>query len=243
MNRFLTMTTTTPVRTVRAVATATMVAVLLAGCHSSAPKRDPEYAAVPPMAIPTPPQGNGAIYQAGFERSWFENVRARRVGDILLVKLVEDTEAKQTNDGSVNRTNDTTITSPTLFGQGLSFSLPGQSGSYDLSQSLKSSTSFAGDGENTQNNEFNGSMTVMVTEVLQNGYMRVRGEKRIGMTGGNEYIKVSGIVRPEDIQLDNTIDSTRIADATLIYVGDGQVSKASQMGWLAKFFISAIWPF
>jgi flagellar L-ring protein precursor FlgH len=83
----------------------------------------------------------------------------------------------------------------------------------------------------------------MVTEVLANGYLRVRGEKRISMTGGNEYIRVSGIVRPEDIDTNNTVESTRVADATLVYVGDGQVSKATQMGWLAKFFISAIMPF
>ena len=63
------------------------------------------------------------------------------------------------------------------------------------------------------------------------------------MTGGNEYIRVSGIVRPEDIDIDNTVDSTRIADATLIYVGDGQVTMASKMGWLARFFISAVMPF
>jgi len=84
---------------------------------------------------------------------------------------------------------------------------------------------------------------VVVTEVLPNGYMRVRGEKRIGLTGGNEYIRVSGIVRPEDIDLRNTIDSTRVADATLVYMGDGQTTMASTMGWLSKFFISALMPF
>ena len=83
----------------------------------------------------------------------------------------------------------------------------------------------------------------MVTEVLPNGYLKVRGEKRISMTGGNEYIRVAGIVRPEDIDTSNRIDSTRIADATLVYVGDGQVAKAANMGWLAKFFISALFPF
>ena len=102
---------------------------------------------------------------------------------------------------------------------------------------------FDGDGENTQENQFNGSVSVSVVEVLTNGYLRVRGEKRIGMTGGNEYIRVSGIVRPEDIDINNTVESTRIADATLVYVGDGQVADASKMGWLAKFFISTIWPF
>ena len=220
----------------------TIAAALLAGCNST-PKRDPEFAAVAPASIPQAPQGNGSIYQAGFERSWFENVRARRVGDILLVNLVEDTEASHTNEGSVDRSNNTNITNPTLFGRNLSFDLPFSSSSYDLNQSLQSSTAFEGDGENTQENEFSGSLSVSVVEVLSNGYLKVRGEKRIGMTGGNEYIRVSGIVRPEDISLDNTVDSTRIADATLVYVGDGQVVDASKMGWLARFFISAVWPF
>jgi len=223
--------------TALAIATA-----LLAGCNS-APKRDPEYAAVPPAEIPQAPQGNGSIYQSGFERSWFENVRARRVGDILLVNLVEDTEASHSNDGSVDKSNSTSITSPTFFGQGISFNNPFSSNSYNLGQSLQSDTAFAGDGENTQNNEFSGSISVTVTDVLSNGYLQVRGEKRIGMTGGNEYIRVSGIVRPEDIDINNTIESTRIADATLVYVGDGQVTDASKMGWLARFFISAVFPF
>ena len=116
-------------------------------------------------------------------------------------------------------------------------------GGSNLTQSLESSSNFSGDADNTQNNEFSGSISVVVTEVLPNGYLRVRGEKRIGMTAGNEYIRVSGIVRPEDIDLRNTVESTRVADATLVYVGDGQTSMASRMGWLARFFASALMPF
>ena len=224
------------------VALLVLVLIMLSGCDS-APKRDPEFAATPPPAIPAVPRGNGSIYQAGFERSWFENVRARRVGDILLVNLVEETEASHSNEGDVNRNNNTSVTAPTLFGRDLTFKIPGQDGMYNLSQALQSSTAFDGDGENTQENEFTGSVSVTVTEVLSNGYLRIRGEKRIGMTGGNEYIRVSGLVRPEDIDDRNTVDSTRVADATLVYVGDGQVADASKMGWLARFFISAVWPF
>jgi flagellar L-ring protein precursor FlgH len=184
-----------------------------------------------------PPQGNGSIYQAGYERSWFENVRARRVGDILIVNLVEDTEAKASNSGTLSKGSSSSITNPTLIGNVFSM------GGSNLSQSLESSSNFSGDADNTQNNEFSGSISVVVTEVLPNGYLRVRGEKRIGMTAGNEYIRVSGIVRPEDIDLRNTVESTRVADATLIYVGDGQTSMASRMGWLARFFASALMPF
>jgi len=233
---------TSPGQGMRALITVIIAAALLAGCNST-PKRDPEYASVPPAAIPQAPQGNGSIYQSGFERSWFENVRARRIGDILLVNLVEDTEASHTNEGSVNKKNSTSIISPTFFGQGISFNNPFGSGSYNLGQSLQSDTAFEGDGENTQNNELSGSLSVTVVDVLSNGYLKVRGEKRIGMTGGNEYIRVSGIVRPEDIDINNTVESTRIADATLVYVGDGQVADASKMGWLARFFISAVFPF
>lgn len=218
--------------------------LLLAGCQSQ-PKRDPAYAPVPPQVPKPVVQNNGAIYQAGFERSWFENVRARRVGDILLVTLVENTEAKHTNAGKVKKSNSSTISNPTLFGKPLSFTLPGVTGGAgaNLGMGLSSSSDFSGSGENTQNNQFNGSIAVTVTEVLANGYLKVRGEKRIAMTGGNEYIRVSGIVRPEDIDIDNTVDSTKIADATLTYVGDGQNTAASTMGWLAKFFISAMMPF
>jgi len=212
-----------------------IAAALLGGCNT-APTRDPEFAAVPPAAIPVAPQGNGAIYQAGFSRSWFENVRARRVGDILLVNLVEDTEAKHTNKGKVKKQNSLAIANPELFG------IP-VGGKYNFAQALESETDFKGEADNTQNNEFTGSVSVMVTEVLSNGYLRVRGEKRVGMTGGNEYIRVSGIVRPEDIDVENSVDSTRIADASLVYVGDGQTEMATTMGWLAKFFISAFMPF
>jgi len=216
----------------------------LAGCQSQ-PKRDPAFAPVPPEVPKPAAQANGAIYQVGFEHRWFENVRARRVGDILLVTLVENTEARHTNAGKVKKSNTTSITNPTLLGKPFSFVLPGVTGgkNADLGSSLSSSSDFSGSGENTQNNRFNGSISVMVTEVLPNGYLRVRGEKRIAMTGGNEYIRVSGIVRPEDIDVDNSIASTKIADATLTYVGDGQTGMASTMGWLAKFFISAVMPF
>lgn len=228
----------------RSLLTLLVLAALLAGCNS-APKRDLKYAPVEPVAIPQPVQSGGAIYQAGNATAWFEDLRARRVGDILVVRLVEETAAEHSNEGEVKRDNTSTITNPTLLGNPLSFGLPTKSKSYDanLGFSLSSSADFKGEAENTQSNELSGSLTVMVTEVLPNGYMKVRGEKRLGMSGGNEYIRVSGIVRPADIDTNNEIDSTRIADATLVYVGDGQVGTVSTMGWLAKFFISSLMPF
>jgi len=221
------------------------LSLLMSGCNT-APKKDPEYAPVKAVEIPPRPMGNGSIYQMGYETSWFEDLRARRVGDILIVNLVEETDGEISNTTEVKKSNTTSITNPTILGSPLNFKRPGViggSGNLDLGTSLASSTNFKGEGDAEQNNSLNGSLSVMVTDVLPNGYLKVRGEKRIGLNGGNEYVKVSGIVRPTDIDTNNSVSSTKIADATIVYVGDGQVANANIMGWLAKFFISALVPF
>ena len=80
-------------------------------------------------------------------------------------------------------------------------------------------------------------------EVLPNRNLIVRGEKRIGINQGKEYVRLSGIVRPQDITPENTVESTRIADPTISYVGEGMVADANSMGWLARFFNSVLFPF
>jgi flagellar L-ring protein precursor FlgH len=224
-------------------------AALLTGCNS-APKRDPAYAPMRPVVPPPSPEGNGAIYQAGYANAWFENIRARRVGDMLTIKLVEKTDATKKASTSIKKDNSNSITNPTILGTTPEFDAPGflplplaTKKNLNLGTSLESSHSFDGEGDSAQSNELNGDITVTVFEVLPNGYLLVRGEKRIGINQGNEYIKVSGIVRPADIDSDNTVLSTRLADPTLVYVGDGPVAKSNAMGWLAKFFISALMPF
>ncbi len=214
-----------------------LTTILLAGCNT-APKRDPDYAAVEPPAMPPQPIGNGAIYQAGYDKRWFEDLRARRVGDMVTVNLVEQTDATISNSTEVTKSSSIDVTNPTLFGRTPSFG-----SDLNLGFALNSSADFSGEGDNEQSNQLRGSVTVMVTEVLPNGYLRVRGEKRIGTNGGNEYVRLAGIVRPEDIDTRNSVASTKVADATLVYVGDGQVANANFMGWLAKFFISALVPF
>lgn len=221
-----------------------LIGALLAGCNS-APKRDPEFAATLPVAQPPKPMGNGSIYQAGYEQRWFEDLRARRVGDILTINLVEQTDATSSADGSVSKSSSWTLEDPTVFSEQLSVGIPGITGSSPagLGFDVNVGSDFSGSGDNTQSSALSGSVTVTVVEVLANGYLRVRGEKRIGMNGGNEYVKIAGIVRPADVDTSNTVESTKLADATLIYVGDGQRAEATVMGWLAKFFISSLVPF
>ncbi|PCI19814.1 MAG: flagellar basal body L-ring protein FlgH [Piscirickettsiaceae bacterium] len=215
---------------------------MLPGCammdDMAKPRHDPEFTPAAPSAYQIPRDRNGSIYQAGFDIRFFEDNRARRIGDILTINLVEKTDAKKEADTDIKKGNTTTISTPTFLGDvdpsrfGLNFN-----------SSLASSNDFSGETESTQKNSLSGSITVSVTDVLPNGYLKIRGEKRVRLNQGNEYIRVSGIIRPVDINPDNSIDSTKIADATLMYTGEGALADANKIGWLARFFISALFPF
>ena len=219
----------------------------LAACQSM-PERDPAYAAVRPVALPPVQISNGSIYQAGHDVRLFEDSRARRVGDLLTINLVESTNASKQAATSVSKSTDTSVTNPTLLGSSPQFNTPGilplaSNTGNNLGFGLESSNEFEGDGASSQSNTLSGSVTVTVAEVLPNGYLVVRGEKVTSLNQGHEYVRLSGIVRPVDIRPDNTVPSTQVADAQITYTGSGAVADGNKIGWLARFFVSALFPF
>ncbi len=220
----------------------------LGGCQSTGPKRDAEYAPLRPVMPPPSPSGNGSIYQAGYEMIWFEDIVARRVGDVLTVTLVENTQANKSATTSTAKSSDVSMANPTIFGSTPQFNTPGiiplaSNRNNTLDFGLSSSSDFSGDGSSSQSNALSGNITVTVIEVLPNRYLYVRGEKRIGINQGYEYVRLSGIVRPQDITPQNTVLSTRIADPTISYAGEGALADANSMGWLTRFFNSPLSPF
>jgi len=219
----------------------------LAACQSL-PERDPAYAAVRPVALPPVQANNGSIYQAGHDIRLFEDSRARRVGDLLTINLVEATNASKQSATELSKSNDTTVANPTILGSTPQFNTPGviplaSNSNNNLGFGLSSSNEFSGDSSSSQSNSLSGSITVTVAEVLPNGYMVVRGEKVTSLNQGHEYVRISGIVRPADIRPDNTIPSTQIADAQISYTGSGSTADTNKIGWLARFFISSLFPF
>ena len=219
----------------------------LVACQSL-PERDPAYAAVRPVALPPLQTSNGSIYQAGNDVRLFEDTRARRVGDLLTINLVESTNASKQNATSLNKSTDTEVVNPTILGSTPQFNTPGilplaSNTNNNLGIGLESNNEFSGDGASSQSNTLSGSITVTVAEVLPNGYLMVRGEKVTSLNQGHEYVRLSGIVRPSDIRPDNTVPSTQIADAQITYTGSGAVADTNKIGWLARFFISSLFPF
>ena len=225
-----------------------MLVSILSACNST-PRRDPDYSPSYPAAFPEPVQRHtGSIYQAGYDVALFEDLRARRIGDILTIQLSESTNASKTSSTEHDRNTENSIANPTILGSSPLFNLPGvlplaSTEDNNLSTNLSSSNTFSGESDSAQSNSLNGDITVTVADVFPNGNLYVRGEKRLNLNQGNEYIKISGIVRPVDIGSDNTVSSTKVADATIIYNGDGAGADANKLGWIARFFISAVFPF
>jgi flagellar L-ring protein precursor FlgH len=223
---------------------ATLALVLVAGCAAPQKRSSGISEEIIRHAEPAQPATDGAIYRVGLTSPLFEDIRPRRVGDIITVVLVERTNASKSASTSTSKDNSVDVANPTLFGSPLSFSVgPFGSERRNLENSLESSKSFDGEGESAQSNQLTGNITAVVTEVLPNGYLRIYGEKVISINQGDEHITLSGIIRPTDILANNTISSTLIAGAEIAYGGNGVIADTSDMGWMGKFFNGKWWPF
>lgn len=130
------------------------------------------------------------------------------------------------------------IGAPTLFGMPVTVG-----GREILGSELGSGQNFAGSGNSAQSNALTGSMSVLVTEVLPNGTLVIRGEKRLSLNQGSETMSIEGLVRPTDVAPDNTVRSDRVANSRIRYGGSGVLADANSMGWAARFFNSGWWPF
>jgi flagellar L-ring protein precursor FlgH len=218
---------------------AALCALVLAttGC-ATAPAAAPTARTWDIPETPPPPPVDGSIYSASTNMALFEDRRARRAGDILTVLLVEKTDAAKTAKTSTSKDTNSEISNPTLLGRPLTAAGVGI-GAF----SLDSAHSFDGAGNSAQSNKLQGSVTVMVRSVMNNGNLLVAGEKEIVINQGTERISIEGLVRPEDIGPGNTVNSDRVADARISYVGKGAIADANAAGWLQRIFTSVFFPF
>jgi flagellar L-ring protein FlgH len=213
------------------------VAGLMVAC-SPLPQRDPAFAPVEPADLRPPAQSNGAIYQPGYDMRLFEDNKSMRVGDILTIRLQEQTQAKKKADQDTRKDTSISGSAPSIFG----FPAASLLGT-DMKTELAFATQFQGEGGSNQSNSLNGNISVTVVELLPNGNLRVRGEKRVTLNQGDEFIRLSGIVRPVDIDASNTISSDKVADATIMYTGTGAMADASKVGWFSRILMSPWFPF
>lgn len=189
------------------------------------------FSATMPMP-PAPLPANGSIFQGGYV-PLTSGGRAGAVGDIVTIQLVERTAATKSNAAGTQRDGNIGLTPPATGP--LSLFNPS-----DIA--MGGGQQFKGKGDASQSNALSGEVSVTIAAVYPNGTMLVRGEKLLTLNRGDERVQISGIIRAIDISPDNRVLSTRVADANIRYVGKGEIARASQQGWLQRFF-SLISPF
>ena len=176
---------------------------------------------------------NGAIYSTSSPGLFSSDKRAHQVGDILTVQLNETfSSTKSVTSQSAKEDKIGAEVGPT----GILKNFTGLGGS------VSKSNSFKGSGSASQSNSLTGFISATVVKVYPNGNLEIKGQKRLRLTDGSEYVRLAGIVRPQDISSSNTVSSNLIAEAQIEYVGSGTLSNESSPGWGSKF-LRAISPF
>ncbi len=224
---------------------ALLIASTLTACVSHPSLEHPDYL-VPeyePLAVPASEERGSSLYSPYTEVALFEDVKGYRRGDIINVLLAERTSAQKSSGTNVSKSNEATIENPTLGGEQRDTLGSFRGYDWNFGFGLSSEQAFTGASGSNQSNTLSGSIAVTVVEELPRGNLLVQGEKWISLNEGHEFIRVRGIIRRSDIAQNNTVLSTQIADARIAYGGSGVTKDANRMGWLSRFFNSAIQPF
>jgi flagellar L-ring protein precursor FlgH len=174
----------------------------------------------------------GAIYRAGEGGLFSKDRRARKVGDILTVDFNEVFSATKAQTAASAKSDSFELSLPL----GLPNVLTGGLANGEPDNALTTSTAqaFSGSGNAAQSNSLTGRLSVTVVRVFDNGNLGILGQKELTLNNGKEYIRVSGIVRQEDISSVNTVPSNRLADAQISYIGAGDMADSSKKGWLSR---------
>lgn len=213
---------------------------LLNACAASriAVQPDPQYAPVDLNTVAFQPTPNGSIFQQGRSVRLFEDSKAFRIGDLLSITLSESTNASKS--AATNTTKDSEIgtTATAILGV-----IPTFKNDPFLTNTVNSEKDFTGSGDSAQSNSLTGEIAVTVADILPNGTLVVRGEKIIGLNQGSEYIRLSGLVRPQDVSANNVVESRKLANARIFYGGGGAIAESNTKGWLSRLFDSPLFPF
>lgn len=210
-------------------------ALLLGGCASfeeMLPEEDSSAYQPLDLDYSLPPTTGGGLFRSGYSGALTQDQRALRIGDILTVVLEEQTQSSKSAGTSFGKSSGVSIGIPTVLGE-----------QYDeLETSAEAERNFDGSAESSQQNSLRGSIAVTVHRVLPNGSLLVKGEKSLRLNQGEEFIRLTGLVRVDDINRFNQVSSQNVANAKISYAGRGVLNDSNSPGWLTRFFTHPIFP-
>ncbi len=225
----------------RRCAPALLFAGLLAGCMGSTAGPPPGFTAPAPPPLSaiseqavSPADARGAIFHVGQGYAGLHvGTRARKLGDMVSIVLIENTTTSKSTAGQTNREGSFSITPPASG----PLSLLNPNALNPAAQG-----SFSGGGSAAQQSQLSGTVAVTIAALYPNGTAEVVGEKQMSLSQGDEWVQFAGRIRLIDIDSDNRLRSSQVANARIIYSGSGSVQRASRPGWLSRFF-SLVSPF
>lgn len=198
---------------------------------------DPDFAPILPEMEEESVVPTGSLFRTNYVNNIYSDSKAHRVGDIISVILSESTQAQKNAKTELKKANSATLDPITgLGGTGVTFKDDA------IQFGLNQTSDFKGDSKTNQGNSLSGNISVHVLRVLPNGNLMIRGEKWMTLNNGDEYVRLTGIIRAQDIGANNTILSSKVANARIQYAGTGSFAEVQEQGWLSKFFSSSWWP-
>ncbi len=228
-----------------------MLAALLSGCAAQSHSPVPVTPMTPTQAYTEPEQqyaNPGSLYSAAEANDLYADNRARRVGDIVLIKVVETSKSKSKADTTAGKESTSEYGVGAAFGKGSIgplFSLGGPlTGDVGVNPILSTSTKsdLKATGETKRENYVTATIGARVIQVLPGGVLQIQGAREVRVNEETQYMVVSGLVRTRDVAADNSVESTQLADSKVEYYGKGILADKQRSGWLTRL-LDNIWPF
>lgn len=192
----------------------------------------------PPPAVSQKPLSPGSLF-AGYD-NLFSDPKAHRVGDVVTIEVYENLSgvgSEKTSFGKGSSYN-INVNKPKVFGK----PFPGKSKDPLLEFSTSPKESFSGKSSTSRKAKLIATISARVVKVYPNGDLFIVGEKTVKINDDIQVLKISGIVRPSDINPDNTVPSSKVANMYVEYNGKGYFNEGHRPGWLARL-LQKIWPF
>lgn len=233
----------------RTIVHATVLTLLLAGLSGCAGAGSQQAQQLPERyTLPTPPQAaqvkpEGTIYAASTGLDLYGDSRAKRVGDIVLVRIVETSKANKEANTKTERESTVTGGVSSLFGLETWLADKNSRFSPSLTElQAKLTNDFEGKGKTDRKSNVTATISARVIDITTDGNLNIRGYQEVKVNNETQHIILSGIIRPQDVAQDNSVLSTHLADARIEYSGQGVLGDKQQPGWMARA-LDSVWPF
>ncbi len=206
-------------------------------------QKTPEFAPAPPPPpiVAETPVGNGSLWTVS-QGSFFHDVKARNVGDIVTVAIFERASASQEARTSTGRNSRQTADISRFFGLERGIGSVNRAIDPRALIDVGYKNEFQGSGSTVRREDLVATLTTRVTDVYPNGTMRIEGSKMVSVNRETQIINLSGIIRQSDISPNNVVDSQHVLDARIDYTGKGVISDKQGQGWMTRF-LDNVWPF